>query len=532
MAVTISSKNKEKTFNEKEVINIGSNPGCDYVVDIGENFMLTVQYNAAANKCCVLNNFQCKKILFKGQPIGQKLEFEKVCKLMIAGSDEFISIKLLETVAVEKTAAKIAAEDFTESDLKGLYGSEVNATARVKLEKRKADLEKSRVAIVKQVSFALNDLRKRLSLNFKASLFVHTAMYLASLVLAFGVSNYLTGLSIEETSNFLHLPTNIKMLFLFSVIIYGVCLVLKQGAYLYLQNTGKNSSPSASQSFMLTAGIVFAVGLYAINLVYYMQINIVFSILISLFFTALAVVFAFACGYFKSSGRNMSIMLDKYEYREDFESVMNEYNLWIERYVNTISNTKLRNIKDKLFNLQIKSVGEILLGVITAPFLAYGVSNTLAMCFPEAAGWIRISGLRFSPVFLVLATFLIIFAFFAFVNAFYCIRKIQGSNVIKQDGFSNYMSHGVNIFGLEGIRKLESEKIRSLVIGIAIVCIEFSMNTSYFMTEIGGDFQGIFLSFVAALVPTALLIAETYMLSQTKFDIYAGEELISRVDRD
>lgn len=530
MAVTISSKNQEKTF-EKEIINIGSNPGCDFVIDIGQNFMLTVQYNAASNKCCVLNNFQCQQILFKGQPIGQNLEFEKVCKLMIADSDEFISIKVIEAVKVEKTAAKIAAEDFTESDLKGLYGSEVNATARVKLEKRKSDLEKARVAIVKQVSFALNDLKKRLSLNFKASLFVHTAMYLSSLVLAFGVSNYLTGLSIEETSNFLHLPTNIKMLFLFSVIIYGICLVLKQGIYLYLQNNGKSSS-SASQNFLIGTGMVFAVGLYAINLVYYLQINVVFSILISLFFTALAVAFAAACGYFKSAGRNMSIQLDKYEYREDFESVMNEYTLWIERYINTISNTKLRNIKDKIFNLQIKSVGEILLGIITAPFLAYGVSNTLAMCFPEAAGWIRISGLRFSPVFLVLATFLIIFAFFAFVNAFYCIRKIQGSNVIKQDGFSNYMSHGVNIFGLEGIRKLEAEKVRSLVIGIAIVCIEFSMNTSYFMTEIGGDFQGIFLSFVAALVPTALLIAETYMLSQTKFDIYAGEELISKVDRD
>ena len=203
-----------------------------------------------------------------------------------------------------------------------------------------------------------------------------------------------------------------------------------------------------------------------------------------------------------------------------------------ELFCNSLSNTKIRNLKDKLFNLQIKSLGEILLGLITAPFLAYGVSNTLAMCFPEAAGWVRISGLRFSPVFLVLATFLIVFAFFAFVNVFYSIRKIQSSNVIKQDGFSNYLTHGVNIYGLEGLKKLENEKIRSLVIGIAIIFIEFTMNTSYFMTEIGGDLSGIFMSLIAASVPTALLIAETYMLSQTKFDIYAGEELIAKIDRD
>ena len=164
--------------------------------------------------------------------------------------------------------------------------------------------------------------------------------------------------------------------------------------------------------------------------------------------------------------------------------------------------------------------------------MAYGVSNTLASCFPEAAGWIRISGLRFSPVFLVLATFMIVFAFFAFVNAFYTIRKIQGSNEIKQDGFSNFLTHGVNIYGIQGVRKLESEKQRSLIIGCAIILIEFTMNTSYFFGEIGGDLQGIFLSIVAALVPTALLIAETYMLSQTKFDMYACDELIAKVDRD
>ena len=51
------------------------------------------------------------------------------------------------------------------------------------------------------------------------------------------------------------------------------------------------------------------------------------------------------------------------------------------------------------------------------------------------------------------------------------------------------------------------------------------------MTEIGGDLQGIFLSLIAALVPTALLIAETYMLSSTKYEIWASDELISKIDK-
>ena len=56
------------------------------------------------------------------------------------------------------------------------------------------------------------------------------------------------------------------------------------------------------------------------------------------------------------------------------------------------------------------------------------------------------------------------------------------------------------------------------------------MNVSYFITEIGGDIQGMFLSFVTALVPTALLIAETHMLSATMFKINNYCELLETLD--
>lgn len=70
-----------------------------------------------------------------------------------------------------------------------------------------------------------------------------------------------------------------------------------------------------------------------------------------------------------------------------------------------------------------------------------------------------------------------------------------------------------------------------MIIGISIIFIEFSMNVSYFMTEIGTDMQGLLLSLVAALVPTALLIAETYMLSKTKYDIYVSDSLLAKLDK-
>ena len=123
-----------------------------------------------------------------------------------------------------------------------------------------------------------------------------------------------------------------------------------------------------------------------------------FAVFVSLFFSGILTALALGCGYFKHTSGEWAMTLNKYEYREDFESVLKSYRLWIERFVNSFSKTRIQNIKDRIFGLQIKASGEVLLGVITSPFLAYGVSNTLAMCFPEAAGWVRISGLRFSGV--------------------------------------------------------------------------------------------------------------------------------------
>lgn len=543
MSVIISSLNQEKVFEDKEVINVGSNPSCDFVLNVGFDLLLTIQYNSTENKCIVVNTFSSNNILFKGQPIGQKLDVDNVCKLMIADSQEFISIKISPAVtpyfptSSQKTVTMLEKEDFTEDDMKSLYGTDRNAGTKAKIDKRKVDIEKARVSIIREVSYAINDLKGKISNNFKTSIFLHVALFVSTLLSSFAVSNYLMGLKIQESKEFLHLPTNIKMLFGFTIMFFALCLLLKQAVFLSLQDKlGRKISASSktAETFMIILSGIFLIAIYAINVIYYMNPEnaIAFAVLISAFFVGLMTTLAIGCGYYKSNSTELSMELDKHEFREDFESIIKDYQKWIEIFINNLSKTKISNIKDKLFNLQLKSVGETIIGILTAPFLAYGVSNTLAMCFPEAAGWIRISGLRFSPVFLVLATFLIIFAFFAFVNGFLCAKKIQASNVIKQDGFSNYLHHGVDIYGLEGIRKFNTERITSFVIAISIIFIEFSMNISYFMSEIGGDLQGLFLSLIAALVPTALLIAETYMLSQTKFYIYASEELIAKIDKD
>lgn len=50
MTVIISSLNKETVFKEKDFIIIGSNSDCDYQINAGFEFILTVQYDEKFEK--------------------------------------------------------------------------------------------------------------------------------------------------------------------------------------------------------------------------------------------------------------------------------------------------------------------------------------------------------------------------------------------------------------------------------------------------------------------------------------------------
>lgn len=541
MALIVASKNNKRVFNQEQ-ITIGSDLNCDYVMSIGEKFLITLHYREEDQKCIIINSSGTKKFLYKNSPIGERASISSAVKFQIADSDDFLILKIADVTKQEQVQreTQIAATPNIETENVDVNQSKVHVSSSVnnanldpkeQLELRKKELEEARTTIVKETGFATFDLKKRISVNTKSANFVHIAMFVTSFISAFGVSNYLTGLKIEETSNFIQLPININIYILFGIVITALCFVLKHGVFLFYQNKSHKSEVSNhAQGGLIMTATIFFIAVYVINLLYYMNIGPMFAILISAFFVGLNAIMAYAGGYFKNFGHSMSYVLDQYEYREDFEAIMHNYRSWIDKFVNQLSKNKLEHLKDRLFNLQVKSVGETFLGILTAPFLAYGVSNTLAQCFPEAAGWIRISGLRFSPVFLVLATFMIIFAFLAFTMSFTNTKKIQGSNVIKQDGFSDYLNHGVNILGLQAVRKLEHEKSMAMSIGCAIIFIEFTMNVSYFMTNFGDDLQSIILCIIAALVPTALLIAETFMLSETKFEISAIEDLMAKLD--
>ena len=137
MAIVISTTQGEKVFN-KDVINVGTNPNCDIILNTGYDVLLTLEYKISENKCVIINTFKSNKVLFKGQPI-KRVEVGNVCKLMFAETNEFLSVKIIAETPVNnnKTITSIAKEDLTEEDIKKLYGKDVNAVTKVKLEAKR-----------------------------------------------------------------------------------------------------------------------------------------------------------------------------------------------------------------------------------------------------------------------------------------------------------------------------------------------------------------------------------------------------------
>lgn len=533
MAVLISSSKKEKEFGSNKIITIGSSELNDFYID-EEKFELIVEFDENKNSYTVINNFG-DNLTFKGQSF-KSIEITNITRFLFKNSDEFINIKVLQQKEAKKTLEDIAKEDFDTEDIKHLYAGNEHAVTNIKLDKVKENLDMRLAAIIREISHKINDLKSKISKNCKSAIFNHFALFWGSFVCAFGVTNYITGLSIKESAEYIHLPSDLKLWFLFTVLVMGIMLILKQGFYGYFYSLTAGNQPKMSktaQLFLIITAFIMIGGIYSLNLIYYLNYtkSLVFPILISLFFTGITIVLAISSGYLKSSGYELAELLNKYEYREEYEKLIKEYQLWINRYINNLSENKMNFIKEKLFHLRIKETFEVIAGILTAPFLAYGVSNTLALCFPESAGRIRISGIRFSPVFLVLATFLIIFAFALFTKGFITSKKIANSDIIKHDGFSNYLHHCAEIFGLEASIKAKKEMSFAFYAAISIIIIEFTMNFSYFASEFGQDLTDLFLSFTAALVPTALLIAETFLLGSTKFEIYALEQIFVKADK-
>lgn len=533
MEIELTYGEISKKFKDTSVIVIG-NTNADFIIpELQDNEILKLVYTDKYNNYVLINQCRNISLLCNGRNFSKILvtpEFEiasnslkQPIKAAITQNEE---IPVHIERAAQDTVHKIDTMPVQQE--KNMINNNNSSNLF------DCDIEKRRISIIKEIGFKANEFKQNIKTSSNINFILTAAMGILSVISAFAITNYILGLKIDNTSSVINLTTNFWFLAGATLIILAVCITLKYAVSSLVNFNSASSrafgSNSIAQKSIIAVCILFLFVIYVINLSYYKPISGFSSLFISMLFVGGLAVVTVGSGYFHGQIKVLKQHLDAYEYREDFETVIKDYRRLIAQYLNKLSTHKISTIKNNLLNNQMRMVLELIIGLITAPFLAYGVSNTLAGCFPEAANWVRISGLRFSPIFLGLATFLIIFAFFSFVRAFTIGKQIKGSEIIKYDGFHDYNRHGVTVLGLDSMRSLEREKKVVMFIACSIILIEFTMNVSYFITEIGGDIQGMFLSIMTAFVPTALLIAETHLLSATMYKIHNLNELLETLD--
>ena len=531
MKLLIKYKNIENEFENQASILIGNTPECDlFIKELADNELFKLIWSGEYNKYILVNIYKNNGALCNNKEFSKILVPQKGFFIKPFSLNDVIQISQMvpddALVSISKRSGINNVEHITKE------AQNMNMLSQNPNRIFDSSIEKNRIAIIKEIGFKVLELKNTLKTSEIINLVLSINMFVLALVCSFGITNFLLGFKIDSSSTGVNLTTNFWFLFEVTLIVSAVCIALKYSisAMLWNKFIKKNTSNNFAQTTTINTALVFLFVVYILNLIYYKPISGITAFFISLLFTGALCALTVGSGYFHNNIKVIKKQLTDCEYREDFESVTKDYRNLIHAYINKLSQNKIQNIKNNILNYYMKMTVEVFVGLLTAPFLAYGVSNTLAGCFPEAASWIRVSGIRFSPIFLVLATFLIIFAFFTFVRAFAISKQIQGSEIIKFDGFHDYNRHGVNILGLDSVRSLEKEKSYLLFIAFSIIVIEFTMNVSYFISEIGADAQGMFLSFVTALVPTALLIAETTMLSDTVYKVHNSNELLESID--
>ena len=134
MGFTISTKTKEQSFNQK-IVYVSSKPNYDFQVETDFEFILGVQYDEKSNKCRLVNKYGYPQFKFKGEILPEKMIIEKVCKIMIDGTDNFITIKVGNVSEQVHNEANSPAENTHQTN---------------NIEKNKSKIETERVKIVKK----------------------------------------------------------------------------------------------------------------------------------------------------------------------------------------------------------------------------------------------------------------------------------------------------------------------------------------------------------------------------------------------
>ncbi|HAS93863.1 MAG TPA: hypothetical protein DCS44_04510, partial [Cyanobacteria bacterium UBA10660] len=276
MRVVIEHFEKSKVFEDKHNITIGRDESSDFVINnLAENIEIKFIYNEKFKNYVLINSSGSSDVLVNNR------NFSKV----LTPAHFFLEVKGLN--------GKINVEIDTEQN----HHSEVknNQTQSQNMEQNNAegantmiktmsstnandifnnDVEKNRIAIIKEIGYKITELKGSIWSANITNLLLNASIFILSVVCSFGVTNFLLGLKIDNSSSVLNLTTNAGFLVAISAIVLAVSLIMKHGVYSLLDfnSSKKYGETDIAQKFITGVSAIFMFVIYIINLFYYKEI--------------------------------------------------------------------------------------------------------------------------------------------------------------------------------------------------------------------------------------------------------------------
>jgi hypothetical protein len=303
MKVIVKCGNNTKVFEGKSTVVISGNTGADFIIpQVGSDDFIKLIFVPKYNNYVLVNLSNDKEILCNDKNFS---------KVLVTPKFNVSSPKL--PVPIEFTI-----EESSQTPVTSIQTAPVEN-----------DIEKQRVAIIKEIGYRVVDLKNYSKSASVTGMFLNAAMAVLSVVSSFAVTNYLLGLTVDSSESVLNLSTNFWFLGGISVVVFAISLILRQSIASLLEfharPTKRYFESPVIQRFIILITSLFMFVVYVMNLLYYKEVEGPFAaVFISLLFAGALATVAVGSGYFKHQYRTYQQELTECEFREDFENVLKD----------------------------------------------------------------------------------------------------------------------------------------------------------------------------------------------------------------
>ncbi|MDE6138563.1 MAG: hypothetical protein K2F57_03745, partial [Candidatus Gastranaerophilales bacterium] len=242
MNVIVKYGNLSKEFNNQETITIGK-CNCDIVIpEFADDEVLKLVYAEKYNNYVLMNLSQSREIFCNNKVFSKILVNNR---FVISSNKIPVNIEVLVELPVPAAVAVESRNSMEKQPVMTSSGSGGDIFDN--------NIEKQRIAIIKEIGFRILELKNNIKSTGITSFILNVAMVILSVVSSFGITNFLLGFKIDNTSSVLNLTTNFGFLTCVTAIVAAICLILKQSVYSLLDfNANKRFGDSnLAQKFVI-----------------------------------------------------------------------------------------------------------------------------------------------------------------------------------------------------------------------------------------------------------------------------------------